>query len=1449
MGHNHTRQVRGFINRRAIFGAIVVTLALAPLAGRPQVARALSTDIAVNTTAIADDPEDGACDLWEAMQAIYQANSGLDPAYHECEAGPEENVISFEGSAAGSTIMIPTGSALRTELPFVHGVIVIRGPITLHGGGDKQTTPIFRLGDGAHLTLKNVVVENAHTTGSGSVIEDNHFAVVNIVESTLQNNSADEVGGAIISNGTLNIMESTIANNQALGLNGDGLGGAVFMQGSDELNIANTTFSGNTADNAGGALYIQQNEEGTTTLGDVTFTSNSVESNTNDLAGGAIFNYSGVLLISRSMFNTNLATLGSGGAIVNNIIGTAVITDTVFNGNIASGGPPLPTGGAIANLGDLSIDRSTFIANEAHSGRGGALANGDSAVALIVNSTFNGNSASTGGGAIDNAPSTGDTSMVTVTNSTIASNDSNGGAIANSMFQVIALGNTIVDQGGNGTHNCSGNIVSLGHNLDSDSSCDLHASGDLTGSANLGSLLPNGGALPVLLTQRPNPGSPAIDHGAPAICSGSAVNDEDENGSLRPKDGDGDGTAICDIGAVEALMIPATFDADPLPPGPNNFGSVEEGMAGANSFSVSNPGDFPLLLSAPIISDPSHFSVTSTFPISLPAHGQQTLNLSCSPSSSGPLTGTFTFHTSDPHKPSLSYTLYCLGVATPAAALAAVPVPGGPIDFGNITIGSITTQTVQIANHGTAQLDLSSISISGDATFGRASGPALSLAPAASGLITITCKPFSVGLRTARLYFTTNDPSQHNPQYNMTCAGIPPDPDALVNTQNLKPPIGLPITLSKPAGLAVSPDGHSIYVSANGTPNPQIIALRWSSGLGLYLPGNGGDSRIDLAAPRLMAVSPDGKYLFATGFTYSRLLVYLRDPGTGALVLQHSFQDNHSGVNGIGGTYGVAFSPDSRFAYVTGYSDNAVGIFARTVSDTFQFDSFITATSLLTHPLAQPRGLAVSPDGRNLYVASSAYTGTGTLAVYSRNPATGRLTPLQTRYEGDCQDAIRYCFMLYGLRSLTQLAVSPDGNNVYSVGAGSGAVVNFRRDPLSGKLHWAGTLNAAGGVPGLRGASGVAVSPDGKRVQVTGRDDNALVVLSRDLATGALSFKQLLQRNAGTGQPALRDVGEVAVSPDSRQVFAAGYLDNAVAIFQVANPAAVLYTLQPASVQAGSAAFTLVIKGHGFVGGARTQWNSYQAPTVFINETEVRASIPASWVSSAGKITIGVANPLPGGGPSFNVLTFTINAPAVPPIPSIDHLNPASVMAGSSATLVDVYGSNFLATTMAYANGMLMTATFVDTTHLRVNVLAAQLAQPGTLGVRVNNKPTDPNSVPSNLVALTVSAPGQNPVPLITALNPKWVFSHGAGSSSFTLLVYGTNFVDGAVVLLDGNPRPTRFVSAVQLKVTILAADQYEPGQHTITVRNPAPGGGESTTAAAFAARPLYQWFIPEHFR
>ena len=91
------------------------------------------------------------------------------------------------------------------------------------------------------------------------------------------------------------------------------------------------------------------------------------------------------------------------------------------------------------------------------------------------------------------------------------------------------------------------------------------------------------------------------------------------------------------------------------------------------------------------------------------------------------------------------------------------------------------------------------------------------------------------------------------------------------------------------------------------------------------------------------------------------------------------------------------------------------------------------------------------------------------------------------------------------------------------------------------------------------------------------------------------------------------------------------------------------------------------------------------------------------------------------------------------------------------------------------------------------------------------------------------AASAANPVPLINQpLSPDVTTPGGA---AFTLTVNGTGFVSGSVVNWNGSARATHFVSHSQLTASVLASDIATASTVSMTVANPAPGGGTSNVA------------------
>jgi hypothetical protein len=82
-----------------------------------------------------------------------------------------------------------------------------------------------------------------------------------------------------------------------------------------------------------------------------------------------------------------------------------------------------------------------------------------------------------------------------------------------------------------------------------------------------------------------------------------------------------------------------------------------------------------------------------------------------------------------------------------------------------------------------------------------------------------------------------------------------------------------------------------------------------------------------------------------------------------------------------------------------------------------------------------------------------------------------------------------------------------------------------------------------------------------------------------------------------------------------------------------------------------------------------------------------------------------------------------------------------------------------------------------------------------------------------------------NPIPVLSSISPS---SDTADSATFTMSVTGSNFINGSVVNWNGAPLTTTFTSGTQLSANVPATDVVSAGTASVTVFNPAPGGGTS---------------------
>jgi len=401
--------------------------------------------------------------------------------------------ISFDCGALPITITLSSAQSIGSNLTINGG-----NKVTLKSNGAGNH---FNVQAGAHLTLEQITLSNGLNTtrecgGSIRVLAN---AQLTLNATRFVNNTSYMQGGAVCNRGSADISGTLFMNNASTNSHG----GAIGTYGS--LRVTNSKFMSNTAAYNGGGIDMG---------GSVAVTNSTFMRNTG-LRGGGINTYGGTLTVVGSSFISNTANLYGGG--LSNDASLTTVSGSTFSDNYSAN-----FGGALENSGSLTLTNNTVSANRAVVDGGGLYWYPDisTGFTMILNSTIANNVAGTHGGNIY------------------------AGVLWSPVNPRIQIKNTLVAFGS--PNNCDNLIVSRGNNLENTNSCGLAtALGDkINANPKLGPLQNNGGAT---WTHALLLGSPAIDAGTNNGCPAT-----DQRGVARPIDGNSDGSAVCDIGAVEA---------------------------------------------------------------------------------------------------------------------------------------------------------------------------------------------------------------------------------------------------------------------------------------------------------------------------------------------------------------------------------------------------------------------------------------------------------------------------------------------------------------------------------------------------------------------------------------------------------------------------------------------------------------------------------------------------------------------------------------------------------------------------------------------------------------------------------------------------------------------------------------------------------------------------------
>ncbi len=256
-----------------------------------------------------------------------------------------------------------------------------------------------------------------------------------------------------------------------------------------------------------------------------------------------------------------------------------------------------------------------------------------------------------------------------------------------------------------------------------------------------------------------------------------------------------------------------------------------------------------------------------------------------------------------------------------------------------------------------------------------------------------------------------------------------------------------------------------------------------------------------------------------------------------------------------------------------------------------------------------------------------------------------------------------------------------------------------------------------------------------------------------------------------------------------------------------------LTSINPTSIAAGSADFTLTAAGTNFATGTAILWDGVALPTTVSSSTQLTAKVTAAQIASAGTVSVRV---MKSDSTTSGTLTLTITGGSGGSF-SLTAISPSAVAANSPAFTLTATGVGFVSGASITLNGTAVATTFDSATQLHATVPAADVVAAGTVTVGVTN----PDKSTTNTLPLTVIAGGLGPAPTLTSINPNT--SPNGITADLTLTATGTNFVSGSTVMWNGVAMATTFGSSTQLTATIpksefnIPASFFDPTTGTAT--------------------------------
>lgn len=331
--------------------------------------------------------------------------------------------------------------------------------------------------------------------------------------------------------------------------------------------------------------------------------------------------------------------------------------------------------------------------------------------------------------------------------------------------------------------------------------------------------------------------------------------------------------------------------------------------------------------------------------------------------------------------------------------------------------------------------------------------------------------------------------------------------------------------------MAMHPAGSVVYVAGAtriaGETDIAIVAYDAVTGLERW---SRVERRSGFDRPTGIAVDPFGQRVYVTGQADADYLTVAYDAGTGQLVWLHE----HGALATVEGATAITATYDGILVLVTGQvsggsTQGDIATFALDAVDGRPVTGGAPFALFATPADDRPVSLHADQDGRRFFVTA---TSGDDIVTIGHDVATGAQLWLK-RYDNGGKD-----LAVGG-------ALSQDGLRVYAAGTSAGAggmdYVTLAYNSTTGAALWTARMDASAAPMRTDDvARGLALSPDGLRLYVTGRSGAStltgsdVTTVAYDTTTGVELWRNVVDASRDD------DASGIAIAPDSARVYVVG---------------------------------------------------------------------------------------------------------------------------------------------------------------------------------------------------------------------------------------------------------------------------------------------------------------------